>query len=160
MQALADRAGAPARVYFTGGATAVLLGWRQSTIDVDLTLVPESDALLRAIPAIKETLRINVELASPAHFIPVAPGWEERSRFVDQIGSLSFYHFDFYAQALAKVERGHAQDLGDVREMLARGLIEPRSALEYFERIEPELYRYPAVHGPSFRRVVEEIFSS
>lgn len=159
MEALGDAATAPGRVYFTGGATAVLLGWRASTIDVDLKLVPESDALLRAIPELKERLRINVELASPADFIPIPLGWEERSRFAAEARRLAFYHFDLYGQALAKVERGHAQDLADVREMLARGLIEPARALEYFARIEPELYRYPALHGPSFRRAVDEAFS-
>jgi len=158
MAALGAAAEARARVYLTGGATAVLLGWRTSTIDVDLKLVPEHDALLRAIPALKETLHINVELASPADFIPVAPGWEDRSPFVADVERLSFYHFDLYAQALAKVERGHAQDIDDVRERLARRLIEPGRALEYFERIEPELYRYPALHGPSFRSAVEEVF--
>jgi len=158
MEALGAAADARARIYFTGGATAVLLGWRPSTIDVDVKLVPEPDALLRAISALKETLHINVELASPADFIPVAPGWEDRSPFVADAGRLSFYHFDLYAQALAKVERGHTQDQGDVREMLARKLIEPGPALEYFDRIEGELYRYPAIHGPSFRRAVEEVF--
>ncbi len=158
MAAFGAAAEARARVYLTGGATAVLLGWRPSTIDVDLKLVPEHDALLRAIPALKESLQINVELASPADFIPVASGWEDRSPFVADVGRLSFYHFDLYAQALAKVERGHTQDQGDVREMLARKLIEPGRALEYFERIEPELYRYPALHGPSFRSAVEEVF--
>ena len=47
------------RVYFTGGATAVLLDWRQSTIDVDILIVPENDRLLRAIPRLKEGLRIS-----------------------------------------------------------------------------------------------------
>lgn len=159
MEALGAAADAPARGYVTGGATAVLLGWRTSTIDVDVKLVPEHDAILRAIPHLKETLRINVELASPADFIPVPPGWEDRSTFIVQEKRLAFYHFDFPAQALAKVERGHAQDLADVREMLARGLIDPKRVLEYFERVEPELYRYPAIHAPSFRRAVEEVFS-
>ena len=36
------------RVYLTGGATAVLHGWRSTTIDLDLKLVPDDDALLRA----------------------------------------------------------------------------------------------------------------
>ena len=67
-------------------------------------------------------------------------------------------HFDLYAQALAKVERGHRQDLADVREMIARGLVDPRSALEYFARIEPDLFRFPAIDPPSFRRAVEEVF--
>ena len=32
-------------IYVTGGATAVLEGWRGSTIDVDVRFEPESDAL-------------------------------------------------------------------------------------------------------------------
>ena len=62
MRALGRASRAPARVYLTGGATAVLSGWRTSTIDVDLKLVPEDDALLRAIPEVKESLQINLEL--------------------------------------------------------------------------------------------------
>ena len=158
MQALGAAAHADARIYFTGGATAVLWGWRESTIDVDLRLVPEHDAILRAIPQLKETLHINVELASPADFIPVPAGWEDRSPFVAQAGRLFFHHFDLYAQALAKVERGHCQDLADVSQMVARGLIDRARALEYFDRIEPDLYRYPAIHSPSFRRAVQEAF--
>ena len=44
-----------------GGATAVLHGWRASTIDVDLKLVPDDDALLRALPRLKEELHVNLE---------------------------------------------------------------------------------------------------
>jgi len=45
MQALGERAEAECRVYFTGGATAVLEGWRQQTIDADILVVPDSDRL-------------------------------------------------------------------------------------------------------------------
>jgi hypothetical protein len=41
------------RIYLTGGSTAVIEGWRDSTIDVDLRFEPESDELLRALPALK-----------------------------------------------------------------------------------------------------------
>lgn len=146
------------RVYLVGGTTAVLMGWRQSTVDIDLVMQPEDDTLLRAIPALKESLAINVELASPADFIPVPEGWEERSTFVRDVGRVAFYHFDLYAQALAKVERGHRQDLEDAREMIARGLVDPARAIEYFRRIEPNLYRFPAIDPPTFRKAVEEIF--
>ena len=156
MEAFGDAASQNVRVYLVGGTTAVLLGWRGTTIDVDFVMRPEDDALLRAIPSLKEKLQVNVETASPADFIPVPSGWEDRGTFIAQVGRVAFYHFDLYAQALAKIERGHQQDRADVREMLARGLIEPRRALEYFERMEPELYRHPAIHAPSFRRAVEE----
>jgi hypothetical protein len=160
MRALGAETDAPARVYFTGGATAVLLGWRPSTIDVDLKIVPEQDRLLQAIPRLKETLRINVELASPVDFIPVRAGWEERSPFIAQERRLAFHHFDLYAQALAKVERSHVQDLEDVREMVRRRLVDPARAVAYFDAIEPELYRYPALDAPSFRRAVLETFAA
>lgn len=152
---LGRETGDATRIYLTGGATAVLHGWRSTTIDVDIKLVPERDALLRAIPRLKEDLELNVELASPPDFIPEVPGWEDRSPFVRQEGALAVYHYDLYAQALAKVERGHAQDVGDVQEMLSRGLIEPGRLLDLFTRIEPELYRFPAIDPASFRRAVE-----
>jgi hypothetical protein len=158
MRELGDAADVSARVFLTGGATAVLIGWRASTIDVDIKIMPESDRIFRAIPALKERLQINVELASPADFIPVPPGWEERSPFIDQEGRLSFHHFDLYAQALAKVERGHAQDVDDVREMLRRELIVREQARAYFDRLEPDLYRYPAIDPATFRAAVTGMF--
>ena len=145
-------------LYFTGGATAVLYGWRATTIDVDIRLVPEQDELLRALPHLKEELRMNIELASPVDFIPVRPGWEDRSPFIGREGTLSFHHFDLYAQALAKVERGHAQDLSDVAEMLRRGLVDSVEARGYFAAIEPLLYRYPAIDPESFRQAVDLAF--
>ncbi|MBI4729436.1 MAG: hypothetical protein HY775_08040 [Acidobacteria bacterium] len=159
MRALGREADGEARIYFTGGATAVLLGWRAMTVDVDIRMAPDSDRLLRAIPALKESLRINVELASPIEFIPVPVGWEDRSPFIAREGRLDFHHFDLYAQAMAKIERGHTQDLADVREMMDRALVTGERALAYFDRLEPELYRYPAVDPPSFRRAVEEAFA-
>jgi uncharacterized nucleotidyltransferase DUF6036 len=144
------------RIYFTGGVTAVLLGWRSSTVDVDLTMVPESDALLRAVPALKEELEINVELAAPSHFIPELPGWADRSLFIAREGRISFYHYDLYSQALSKIERGHGKDRTDVAAMLDRGMIETGRLRELFDAIEPRLYRYPGIDPASFRRALEE----
>jgi hypothetical protein len=157
MRALGDETPGSTRVYFTGGATAVLEGWRESTIDVDIRIVPERDAVFRAIPRLKETLQINVELASPDQFIPVKDGWEDRSPFVAREGYAAFHHFELAAQALAKIERGHTQDVEDVREMLRRGLVDRAGLLSYFEAIVPSLYRYPALDEPSFRQAVLEI---
>jgi hypothetical protein len=41
--------------------------------------------------------------------------------------------------------------------MLSRGLVSQAALRQAFETIEAELYRYPAVDPPSFRRAVEEI---
>ena len=142
------------RLYFTGGATAVLLGWRSSTLDVKVD--PESDRIYRALPRIKEKLEINIELAAPDQFIPELSGWRGRSAFIAREGRISFYHYDFYAQALSKIQRGHSQDRGDVREMLERGLIDRRELRRRFEEIEPQLYRFPAIDPEAFRRALEE----
>ncbi len=158
MEAFGRAATGSVRVYLVGGTTAVLMGWRTTTIDVDFVMRPEDEGILRAVPELKEALQLNLEMASPADFIPVPPGWEDRGTFVAQVGRAAFYHFDLYAQALAKVERGHPRDLSDVRQMITRGLIDPRRALEYFASIEPQLYRFPAIHAPSFRRAVEGAF--
>jgi hypothetical protein len=145
-------------VYLTGGATAVLNGWRDSTVDVDVKLVPDRDELLQQIPRIKESLDINIELASPADFIPVPQGWEERSPLIRQVGQLTFRHFDPTAQALSKAERGHVQDRQDVADLLASGLVTAAGARAQFEQVEPLLYRFPAIDPPSFRAAVEELF--
>ena len=160
MRALAEAARKPLQVYLVGGATAVLEGWRDSTIDVDLKLGDDADAVLRAIPSIKERLNINVELASPADFIPVKAGWEDRSPFVAQEGLVTFRHFDLYAQALAKIERGHVTDRQDVAELIGRGLVERERLQEHFDAIESELYRFPAIDPASFRRAVEAVTSA
>ena len=155
MRALSAAAETPTRVYFTGGATAVLEGWRESTVDVDLKLVPETDALFRALPRLKEELELNLELVAPSDFIPEIAGWETRSRFIAQEGKVSFHHYDDYGQALAKIERGHERDLADVRAMLERGLVEREKLRAFFASIEPRLYRFPAIDPPSFRAAVE-----
>ena len=160
MRALGEASREETRVYFTGGATAVLLGWRPTTVDVDLQLVPDRDELLRAIATLKDRLEINVELASPAHFIPELPGWETRSLFIAREGHISYYHYDFYAQALSKIERGHAQDRVDVATMLRERLVEPARLRELFGAIEHELHRYPAIDPPSFRRAMEHALTA
>ena len=159
MKALSAAVTAPSRIYLVGGATSVLLGWRTSTIDIDLKIIPESDEILRSLPELKERLHVNIELASPGDFIPELPGWQERSRFIQQEGKLSFYHYDFYAQALAKIERGHRMDSQDVQQLIASGLVDPKRLLELFFMIEDQLYHYPDLDGPTFRRAVESLVS-
>jgi hypothetical protein len=52
----------------------------------------------------------------------------------------------------------HALDIGDVQEMVRRGLVEAAHAWQYYQAIEPDLYRFPALDARSFRRAVEEVF--
>ncbi|MGE3966168.1 MAG: DUF6036 family nucleotidyltransferase [Planctomycetota bacterium] len=157
MRALGRELRQDCRVYFTGGATALLVGWRASAVAIDLKIVPDGEAFA-ALARLKNQLDISLELASPDHFIPELRGWESRSPFVAREGKVSFYHLDPYSQALSKIERGFDQDLRDVREMVSRGLVEPARAWKLFREIEPDLIRYPALDPDSFRRAVGEFF--
>lgn len=157
MRRLGREPGARGRVYFTGGASAVLDGWRATTVDVDIELEGEAERLLRSLAAIKDELHVNIELAAPHHFVPELPGWRERSRYIGSEGALHFYHYDAYAQAISKIERGHAQDVKDVTTMIEHGLVERAELRRLFAAIEPELYRYPAIDPPTLRRRVEAV---
>jgi hypothetical protein len=145
------------RMFLTGGATAVLEGWRSSTVDIDVRFEPDSDAALSRIRDLKEELEVNVELASPLDFLPALDGWQDRSNFRFREGNLEVFDFDPYSQALSKLERGFELDLSDVRSMVDSGRVEPGELLELFEAIEPELFRFPAVDPASLRAAVESL---
>lgn len=160
MRELGVAAREASRVYFTGGASAVTRGWRESTLDVDLKIVPDTDAILRLLPEMKERLRLNVELASPADFVPELPGWQERSVFIAREGKVDFFHYDFYSQALAKLERGHRKDRDDTAAMVREGLVDPAKLLALFNEIEPLLFRYPAIDSRSLRQTISDFAAS
>ena len=143
----------------TGDRRAALWGWFFGLVTwlAAMPWIVPTLMVFRALPRLKEELQMNVEIASPAHFIPELPGWQERSLFIAREGRLSFYHYDPYAQALAKIERGHSKDLADVNELIAQGLVEPARLRELYDAIEPRLHRFPAIDPPSFRRRLEEI---
>lgn len=152
MRELGRRARGPGRVYLTGGATAVLLGWRKSTVDVDIKMDPEPPGAFEAIAKLKDELDINVELASPDHFLPVPKDWAARSASVGRHGQVEFLHFDYRAQALSKIARGHERDLADVRAMLERGLVSEAEIRDALEEIDERLVRYPGLDADAFRK--------
>ena len=156
MVAMGKQARGPGRIYLTGGATAVLYGWRTTTIDIDIKPDPEPSGLFEAIALLKDEVDINVELASPDQFIPALPQWRERSLFIAKHGPVEFFHYDAYGQALAKLQRGHERDMRDVHSFLRDGLIKTDRLRELFELIEPQLIRYPAIDPAAFRAAVRQ----
>ena len=155
MELLGARARGPGAVYLCGGATAVLLGWRDATVDIDLRLDPEPAGAFAELPRLKQELSLSIELASPHDFLPPLPGWRERSRWIGRYGAIDFYHYDFTSQALAKLERGHSKDLIDVRRILDLGLASPGALWEALAAVQPELHRYPAIEPAALRAKVE-----
>ena len=60
-------------------------------------------------------------------------------------GKISFYHYDFTAQALAKLPRGYDRDIDDVQAMYKQRLFVLEDLRTGLEAIEPELIRFPAL---------------
>jgi hypothetical protein len=159
MRELGRATNVPARLYLVGGASAVIERWRATTLDIDLRLEPDDDALLREIVRLKERLEVSVEFASPLDFLPELPGWRDRSPFLFREGVIDVFHLDFPSQALAKLERGFEQDLADVASMVDAGVVDPRELLHLYGLIEDQLFRFPAVDPPSLRAAVEGLAS-
>lgn len=156
LEELGRGAKGPGRIYLVGGATALLVGWRTSTVDVDLKLDPEPEGIFEVIARLKDELEINVELASPDQFLPALPDWQEQSIFIVRHGEVDFYHYDLRSQVLAKLARSHDRDLVDVQAMIDRGLVDPRKVLAGFESIRDQLIRYPALDAEAFERRVRD----
>ena len=139
-------------LYLVGGSSAVLVGWRLSTRDVDVRPEPDSDELLRVLYELKNVLDINIELASPLDFLPELDGWRDRSPHVGSWGPLHVRHLDFRLQALAKLERGLDTDLDDVRTMIDRQLVSPEELHDGFAEMRERLFRFPGVDAERFER--------
>ena len=160
MQVLGQEAQGSGSIYFTGGASALLIGWRNSTVDVDIRLDPEPLGIFQAIAKIKQELNINIELASPQDFLPPLPGWRDRSIFIARKGRISFYHYDFTAQALSKLSRGYDRDIKDVQAMYKQNLFTLNTLRDCFEAISMELIRFPALDADVLRSKVENFIAN
>jgi hypothetical protein len=159
MQILGREARGAGCIYFTGGASALLIGWRSSTVDVDIRLDPEPPGIFQAIAKLKQDLNMNIELASPQDFLPPLPGWRDRSVFICQQGQISFYHYDFTAQALSKLARGFDRDIRDVQAMYEQKLFVLEKLRDCFETISSELIRFPSVNPEALRSTVENFIT-
>lgn len=160
LRELGRRARGPGRIYLVGGASALLEGWRETTVDVDLRLDPEPPGVFEAIAQLKAELDLNIELASPDQFLPPLPDWRARSPHIGRYGDVEFFHYDFRAQALSKLARGFERDLGDVRAMLGRGLVSRAELAAALAEMLPELVRYPSLDAGAFERRVRRFLAA
>jgi hypothetical protein len=132
----------PARIYIVGGATLVYENLRRATLDIDVTIEVD-DAfhgdLMRQIARLKDHIPVNVELVSPADYIPLPSGWRERSPYVGRFGQIDVFHFDLVSTSLSKLLRGHEGDLVAVRTLLASDLLSAEDLEVGFGEIKAKL---------------------
>jgi predicted nucleotidyltransferase len=123
----------------------VHMGIRQgSTEDIDVEVrSANEDEMLEAIRRLKDTLSINIELASPADFMPVPEQWEMNAIYVGRYGSIDVFYFDFYSIALSKIERGNTRDINDVKLLIRQGVITLAELDAVFNKILPRVGKPP-----------------
>jgi len=127
LEELGRRFGHPGRIYLAGSSALIWEGLRTESVDIDYAAevddVWEAE-LSRVIREVKDRMQVNLELASPGDFIPLPPGWRDRSPWLGRYGALDVHGFDPYATALTKLLRGRASDIEDVSGLLRQGTIE------------------------------------
>jgi hypothetical protein len=147
------------RVYLVGGGTAVLEGWRDSSIDADL--YAKQDDIFRDVQNIKERLNLNIEFARPEDFVPPLEGSGTRHVFIETVSRVSFYHYDPYAQLLSKVVRGFARDLVDAKAFVTSGMVDPDQFRKLVQGIPESVYsKYPRLSAGGVRAAVDDFLSS
>ena len=156
MAELGNRVRGPGRIYFADGATALLHGWRSTTIDVDLKPDPEPPGLFEALAVLKDEIDINKNWPARINSYRLCLVGASAVCLSRVTGNSSFFITILYGQTLSKLQRRHDRDIQDARSFLRDGLIDVARLLEMFEQIEPELIRYPAVDAASFRSAVLE----
>ncbi|MCB9824725.1 MAG: hypothetical protein H6805_02735 [Planctomycetes bacterium] len=161
MQALSASAprGMEFRVCMVGGGTAILRGWRASSLDVDLAV--DDDRVLRDIQRLKDELDINIELVEPTAFVPALQGAADRHVFIRKIKRVAWYHYDPYTQVLAKLVRGLERDLADARRFVEDGLVDMDTLQRLVDAVPDAAYaRYPSLSKGAVRRAVEAFAST
>ena len=142
------------RVYFVGGGSAVMAGWRSATLDADLYC--DLQDVFRDVQGIKERLRLNVEFVRPEHFVPPLAGSADRHRFIERLGAVDFYHYDPYAQLLSKIVRGFRKDLEDAGNFVRSGWVDDARFRALVESIpEAEWNAYPTLSRTAVLSVVD-----
>jgi hypothetical protein len=145
-------------VYLVGGGTAVLEGWRASSVDVDLYAA--SDAVFHDVQAIKERLQLNIELVRPEHFVPPLAGSADRHVFIETVGRVSYYHYDPYVQLLSKIVRGFERDMVDAKSFISSGMVDAEQFRKLVQAIPDSAWsKYPRHSPDAVRRAVDEFLA-
>jgi len=132
----------PGKVYLVGGTGLLYQGLKAATKDVDLsTNLPASsaDEFTQALRRLRNELQMAIEEVSPADFIPLPRGVEERHRYLGRAEQLEIFAFDPVSTALAKLARSRVQDIEDVLVLLQEGQLTLDALDTAFEEIIPRV---------------------
>jgi hypothetical protein len=127
LRILGQRLHYPIRLYLVGGSIIVDLGLREATLDVDYVAEADDPRALEEfehiVPQLKNELRINVEPASPADFLPVPANVLAQSAHVRSYGNVHVYYYDLPSTVISKAARGAERDLADIAALVTAGIV-------------------------------------
>ena len=146
------------RVFLVGGGSALIGGWRESTIDADL--YSDDEDIFRDVQELKERLQVNIEFARPENFVPPLEGSRQRHLFIRKMGRVSYYHYDPYSQALSKIVRGFTRDLADAEAFITSGMVDAGRLRALVNAIPDSAWaKYPALSSRAVRSAVDDFLS-
>lgn len=103
---------------------------------------------------------MNIEFARPEDFVPPLRGTSGRHLHVADVGRVSFFHYDPYAQLLSKVVRGFERDARDARSFVSSGLVDPGTLRSLVAAIPDSAYaRYPQLSRAGVERAVADFLA-
>jgi len=124
-------------------------------------LFSDHEEVFRDIQSIKERLNVNVEFARPEDFVPPLRGSENRHLFIETMGTISFYHYDPYAQVFSKIVRGFQRDLQDAKEFMQSGMVDPKTLRSLVAGIGDAAFaKYPTLSKEAVEKAVETFLAT
>lgn len=128
----------PGRIYLVGGTGLLYQGLKTATKDIDLSThlpLPDQNAFTRALRRLSNELQVAVEEVSPADFIPLPQGTEQRHRYLGRKGELEVFAFDPVSTALAKLARSRPGDIDDVIALIEAAQLNLATLMAAFEEV-------------------------
>ena len=163
LQTLGKQIRSSGTVYLFGGTALILQGIRAgSTQDLDLWSYDNFSEVDQGVQYLKRH-QVSVDFIDPETFLPLPPGWEQRSAFAGQYGSLIVRYLDPYTIALTKISRNQSQDRLDIQGLATQGLIQRDELIRLYQTIAPLVGsgRYgrldPAVFDQKFTAMLQHI---
>jgi hypothetical protein len=150
-------------LYIFGGTALIMQGIRTGvTQDIDLWTYTNFAEIDQAIQLLKRQ-HISIDFIDPETFLPLPPGWEQRSPYVGTYGALTVYALDPYTIALTKIDRGQSRDRQDIQALASQGMIQRDELLRLSQMIIPLMGggQYgrldPAVFGAKVASMIQQI---
>ena len=157
VSAVRRRVATPTRLYLVSRTSHLAEGWCDRVPELELAGDSSSTELGEAVHEAARSLGVGVVWESPVDVIPLAAGWEERSRPATLEGgtgdTLEVRHFDPYSVVLRLIARGDEPDYVAALEYVLHQWVEPTRLESLLGEVVPRMTNQTLAQDPAeFRR--------